>query len=1563
MKPSGTIRSTVRLPNYIPLPIFNLMSTMVFIAAVVVVSADFVVGDDCVGSISEVEYRALEALFNSTDGENWRWLPDAGSGPASHWHFPATLTEPCGSVTWEGLHCNATNGDATVSTVECYISDILLAQHNLAGTFPAALGTLTELEKLDLSHNFLAASVPEEVGGMASLMMLNLENNYLSQQIPSEIAMLTSLEILYLSSNLIHGTIPTEIGLLSQLFGLYLSTNLLVSTTPTELGMVSALVELEINSNYITGSIPSEICDMLLLSRFDGYNNALSGTVPACFGRMSKMHQLAIIGNALSGTIPSLFGDMVDIMNIGCSSNFFTGRIPTEIYGLQHLEQLLLTENFLSGTLSPTVSSLVSVYQLEAGINLLSGPVPSGLFIIPGLASLLLDYNRLSSTIPDTLYSSTSLKYLYFDYNSLVGTVSDSFSNMTALLYLSVAANFLTGVVPSSLYGLHRLKEVSLHDNMFTGTISASIGNWSDLGFLDYGNCLFTGPFPGRFSELYRLKSFTTEANYLTGSLILPLSSTTDMILQDLEIGSNFLSGQLPAGFSNFRHLEEFTAPRNLFTGKIDYLFNKTGDASLGKLIYIDLAENALTGTIPEALFIGTRHTPLTAVVLYQNCFTGSLPSSICQAGNLSTLILDSVSSAPACDVRFTGLWKDLFKVIIGKRALHGTIPECIWSMRSLQTVHLAGNGLGGTLTKAQLTPVISISMPTVDDDYYVADDLNIDDFVAVNRTVYMLNDVNLASNALTGTLPLSWQQWPWKSLDLSGNKLTGILSEGFAVNNTCSSVEMSVETAADDYTYSDDDTGHTLSPYSPASNSSQICGVIDLTVNRLSGRIPGAFRYAQGVNILDGNLFDCEPGSLPEYDPAAMEYVCGSSDFNDSLILWASLCLLSVVVLFILCGTKLVSEPKWLPTELLGDSYVQICLDRLKPLDRAESGRSIHRYISFLQRIAALSIILGSFYLCICMLVYAGMKASQHQHGQPAKFSTHTYQYAWLSTAAYLHGPAPVAVIMLFLFLSLIIIANFFLFDRRLSSGKTDTELPLSQSYRVSSTSTNLPQNQPVDVGKRLFTSEGISSATVRLPASVSNKFVWLPAVRIFVLVVIHAVVMICINILYIYILLTGLSSNFLLFLVQFTLSVFKLFWNRHYVSFVVSVPVESGTAQSISTSAAVKCSSFMVLFTFIISPVLATFFSDDTCFRYFITGQSAVDSSFQTYVYSCFLYCSVECTAVCGFTRASKVTIFTSVVPSWQYSYQCSSSLLVNYTPVLLYSFAITGVLMPLLRYIYCQLSAGTIERYIPRKLITRFLTGTIYDYKKPDACVNEGADEPSEMDRSRMSAGVSVISRAYMDIGVLLTFGMASPLLAIAICMDCVNLYFGWKALILRWLSIFVYAEPTEPSADVPNSFKCSNDANKYLEILGRLTNVVTAEASDESVTPAGAKNGTHAAAMGDSSVLWMVVWIAGLFWGLFAFDMYGDIYGAVDGLCMILVPTAGGAIVFYLESQYRWFGGCWRTISGFCSYVQIAARDRKSSIPATEKGNDTFTLSVRSPIIDPQNNSSVFDDGTL
>ena len=104
---------------------------------------------------------ALVALYDSTDGENWRnkfnWLSD---------------TAPIKD--WSGV---SIDGDGCVVV-------LYLDNNNLVGRIPPELGRLAKLDTLDLDGNELSGEIPPELGNLSNLTVLSMDHNELSGPIP-----------------------------------------------------------------------------------------------------------------------------------------------------------------------------------------------------------------------------------------------------------------------------------------------------------------------------------------------------------------------------------------------------------------------------------------------------------------------------------------------------------------------------------------------------------------------------------------------------------------------------------------------------------------------------------------------------------------------------------------------------------------------------------------------------------------------------------------------------------------------------------------------------------------------------------------------------------------------------------------------------------------------------------------------------------------------------------------------------------------------------------------------------------------------------------------------------------------------------------------------------------------------------------------------------------------------------------------------------------------------------------------------------------------------------------
>ncbi len=153
------------------------------------------------------EREVLVALYNATDGANWtnntNWLTNNDIS------------------TWHGV--SVSNGSVT---------GLVLAGNQLSGMIPTELGSLTNLEELNLSFNPLSGEIPAALGNLSNLKQLWLVGhplgnpvNQLSGALPSELGNLANLEVLILNNNQLSGALPQSLTRLTKLMNFSFGDN------------------------------------------------------------------------------------------------------------------------------------------------------------------------------------------------------------------------------------------------------------------------------------------------------------------------------------------------------------------------------------------------------------------------------------------------------------------------------------------------------------------------------------------------------------------------------------------------------------------------------------------------------------------------------------------------------------------------------------------------------------------------------------------------------------------------------------------------------------------------------------------------------------------------------------------------------------------------------------------------------------------------------------------------------------------------------------------------------------------------------------------------------------------------------------------------------------------------------------------------------------------------------------------------------------------------------------------------------------------------------------------
>ena len=284
---------------------------------------------------------ALTALFNATDGVNWRNRDNWLTG------------EPLAN--WYGLEVNDQNRVVRVQLID----------NNLVGTLPPELGEFAHLESLLLEDNLeLTGPIPSELGNLAQLREFALSWALVTGVVPPELGNLSSLRTLRLTGTLLTGSIPSELGKLSNLEALELGFNGLTGAIPPELGNLSNLQTLELAFNGLTGAIPAELGNLTNLKRLWLDRNNLTGPILPELANLSMLEILRLSQNGLTGSIPSELGGLSNLKVLSLAMNQLSGGVPSELGQLSRLKELNLAHNTDLADVLP--ASLTDLGALDA---------------------------------------------------------------------------------------------------------------------------------------------------------------------------------------------------------------------------------------------------------------------------------------------------------------------------------------------------------------------------------------------------------------------------------------------------------------------------------------------------------------------------------------------------------------------------------------------------------------------------------------------------------------------------------------------------------------------------------------------------------------------------------------------------------------------------------------------------------------------------------------------------------------------------------------------------------------------------------------------------------------------------------------------------------------------------------------------------------------------------------------------------------------------------------------------------------------------------------------------
>ncbi|KAK3403901.1 hypothetical protein EUGRSUZ_K00259 [Eucalyptus grandis] len=639
-------------------------------------------------------------------------------------------------------------------------------------------------------------------------------------------------------------------------------------------------------------------------------------------------------------------GSMKQLRYLDLSHSFHFAIVPDEWGNLTELEVLNLHGSYDVDIVDDFqwLSHLQALKYLDmSGIRVnKSGDLMQVISALPSLSHLSLSncglYNFHLSF--DCLANSTALHLEYLDLsaNLLRGPIPRiPFQNMTSLEYLDLSGNLFGGPIPSIPFqNMTSLRHLHLSLNGFNSSVPRWFNNLRSLVDLNLAYNSLQSIEGGLFSFLREqpfLESLCLDVNELHEEIFSVVGSSSGLIgknFKRLRISNNFLQGTLPDWLFHLKNLTVLDLSYNQLHGTIPSPY----DWLCLRVLY--LSGNQLTGNIPDAF---GRLQVLSFLDLSNNLLNGTIPQSLGQLQYLSSLDLSANSlGGTVSEIHFSNLSK-LWFLDISKNHLaikvdsnwippfnlsymrmesckfETEFPRWIRTQANLTVIHLSNASISGSLPdwldlshNLILGPIpqdIGLVMPWLGT-------LNLNDNLlsgpiptSICEMEY-LYELHLGRNELVGEIPTCWKENLFTLIDLSSNKLHGVIPNSLGnlielmslrLNNNSLHGEIPMNLNYCSKLRILDLGENKISGSIPhwigrsfqllqilrlrenmfsGSIPSKLCllsalQILDMAVNNLTGTIPNCLGYMKGMTlnrIYEGNSLSPAYGSAPPPSP-----------------------------------------------------------------------------------------------------------------------------------------------------------------------------------------------------------------------------------------------------------------------------------------------------------------------------------------------------------------------------------------------------------------------------------------------------------------------------------------------------------------------------------------------------------------------------------------------------------------------------------------------------------------------------------------------------------------------
>lgn len=703
-------------------------------------------------SISSDEYEALWDLYNSTNGDNWKWYLNGTT-----WNFNLE-SDPC-IDNWEGIMCDcdsltsispssfpsSTPSFSPSSSPSSYsssssffnINDPSFSSNSIQDDLFDLLENISLENYLDLYKStpfdfFLPPSLQDE-DSMKLILSIkkefknekgilkdkfdkknlpnfirNLKLKYRSKLYWNQIASLHHKKFrnyyeknidFYFKNNKINNNYAE---ILCRITRLSLPFHNLTGIVNDSLDNLSFLNTLDLEGNNLAKEFPKQILSINSLKILNLGYNSFEGSLPNELLNTS-LKVLNIASNRFEGEIPESFFQLPSLEDFNGQNNLFNFNINSlSLENSSQLVRINFNGNFINGNLSFNITQMTNIYDIQFNYNNLSG--------IPFLIDLNKDINS-----PDNYYKiPPSLDRLLLGNNNFYGRLPLIFS-LTNLSLTEIdfsSNNFFGQLDKNFLINLSNLTDFNVDFNSLTGTLPEDIMDYiPNINIFHILNNKFTGQVP---------------------------SSLINDDIRKLYIGNNQFTGSLSLfQYNSNSNLKDLVLGGNKFTGGLENLILPKG------LITLDLNSLNLYGTIQEYF---TNFDRLKELNLYSNNLNGPITNL---PPNLQYLQLFNNKFSggldPICNLNIATL------IYLSNNNFYGTIPECIGSLNLLHYLDISSLSLSGTLPHN----IVNMKHLQILDIYNnkLSGEINID---LDEEQLQNLQSINIGGNNFKGKLPFN---------------------------------------------------------------------------------------------------------------------------------------------------------------------------------------------------------------------------------------------------------------------------------------------------------------------------------------------------------------------------------------------------------------------------------------------------------------------------------------------------------------------------------------------------------------------------------------------------------------------------------------------------------------------------------------------------------------------------------------------------------------------------------------------------------------------------------------